>query len=135
MNTTHYGIHDIVNFSIDYRAGFLKKLLDTTGISFVNFRMPEKRYPLDFSIQIGSFSPKKQDLRILDDTYHIREGYLYFTGSRKLGKWEVEIDKLETNPTIRIQTNLAGSMTKPLTQQHTLPPLTWLPSPNWSVML
>jgi hypothetical protein len=109
-----YQIHNIINFSIQNNNNFLKKLIDATDITFENFEVEQVLHDLDFMIEIGPFKSSRNGCKILDDNYHIKRNCLIFADRKKFSKWKIEISDLERNPKIKIQTNTAGSVRKPL---------------------
>jgi len=114
VKTTYYHVHDFLNFQINNKGNLLQRSLGTAGISFKNFEHDQKPEQPDFSIEIGPFNEKKSGCRILDDNFHVRHNYVFFEGRRKFATWKIEIEDLETNPIIRINPNLAASVTQPL---------------------
>ncbi len=110
----YYQIHNLISFSIQNNNNFLKKLVDATDITFENFEVEPEISEVDFKIEIGPFKSSRNGCKILDDNYHIKRNLLIFADSKKFSKWKIEIFDLESNPKIKIQTNIAGSVRKPL---------------------
>lgn len=113
MKTRDYIIHDKVKFQIKNSTNTIKNYFDTTQIQFQNY-LSDNCSPYDFTVEIGAFSREKRSCTIIDDTYYIADGYIYFKDKRKLSRWEVEINEIEGLPRVRISTNIAGSITIPL---------------------
>ena len=113
MNINNYTIHNLINFQVKNVTGTLKKYFDTTSIQFQNFKS-HKELKYDFSVELGPFIPANGMCTIIDDTYHVADGYLYYKDSRKVSKWEVEISNIEKTPKIKIATNFVGNITTPL---------------------
>ena len=112
MKERSYNIHDIVRFKIVDERNFLTKIFNAIKEEYKNFKSKKEIDPPDFIVYLGKFIPDNQDCRILDDTYYIKEDYLYCKGaSYKLAKWKLEISGFESdNMTIRISSNLIGNM-------------------------
>ncbi len=110
----YYQIHDFINFSIQNNSNFLKKLIDTTKVSFENYEVESIIGDCDFKVEIGPFKSNQNGRKILDDNYHINKNFLFLSDKWKFSKWKIEIHDLETFPIIKIQTNTAGAVAKPL---------------------
>lgn len=113
MRTRNYSIHGIINFQIKNLTGPIKRRFDETLVQFENFASNNSDSP-DFTVEMGQFSREDSEKTILDDTFHIGDGYIYYRGKRKLSKWEIEISGLESSPKIKIDTNFVGNITMPL---------------------
>ena len=107
---TNYSIHDIVTFKIVDQTGFFDRLLSNVYVQYKNFETEEISNP-DFIVYLGNFSPSNQDCYILDDRYYIKKDYFYCRDTRKLAKWEFEMNGFEGGRmTARIHTNLSGNL-------------------------
>jgi hypothetical protein len=113
MTTKNYSVDGIVNFRIKNSNGYIRKYFDTTKIQFDNF-LSDGNPKYDFTVEIGSFAPKHKNCKVLDDNFHIAENYIYYQDKRKLARWSIRIDNLETSPEVTISTNLIGNITAPL---------------------
>jgi hypothetical protein len=113
MTTKSYSVDGIVNFQIKNSNGSIKKYFDTTKIQLDNFSS-DGNSEYDFTVQMGPFVRKDRVCNVLDDNFHIAENYIYYQDKRKLAKWNVQIDNLETSPEVMISTNLVGNITAPL---------------------
>lgn len=113
MKKRDYIIHDEVKFQINNSTNIIKNYFDTTKIQFQNYRS-DNSSSYDFTVDIGDFLREKRSCAIIDDIYHIADGYIYFKDKRKLSRWEVEINEIEGLPRVRISTNITGSITVPL---------------------
>lgn len=108
-----YSVHNIVNFEIIDKSGFLRSGIDLTGIQFRNFETTGD-VEIDFSVEIGPFSRRRNKCFILDDRYFVDDGYFYCKDKRKFSRWELEVCDVEHRPKVRINTNIAGYYTAPL---------------------
>ena len=105
-----YNIHDIVTFKIVKQINILDNFLSNIDIEYKNFESEKLRNP-DFTIYIGNFTSSNRNCYILDDTYFIKEDYLYCKDSYKLAKWKFEMSGFEGGDmTVHISNNLIGSM-------------------------
>jgi hypothetical protein len=112
MIERNYNIHDIVRFKIIDERNFLTKIFNTIGEEYKNFESEKEIDNLDFIIYIGKFIPDNQHCHILDETYYIKEDYLYCKGdSYKLAKWKFELSGFESDATIvRISNNIFANV-------------------------
>lgn len=119
----HYSIHGIVNFKIVNSAGFLSRILPFWDIELRNFESEPKAEP-DFTIFLGRFSPQSPDCLILDDRFHINQGYLYCSDSYKWARWQIEVSGLDGGTMeIRISANPFAWVLLP---DLIITPLIWL---------
>ena len=113
MIIKNYSIHDKVKFQIRNSLSSLYSYFEKTCIQFENHLTNSIINP-DFTVELGSFNKQNRKCIILDDTYHVSDGYIYFEDSRKQSKWKVEIDNLENSPRILIDTNFVGNISFPV---------------------
>lgn len=113
MIIKNYSIGDIVTFQIRNSLSTVNNYFEQTNIQFDNFLTNISITP-DFTVELGPFNRQKKKIVILDDTYFISDGYIFFKGKRKLSKWKVQISNLEKSPTISIDTNFVGNITVPV---------------------
>jgi len=114
MAKQYYRIHDFLTFSISNNGSAIRKALDSTRISFQNYELSDGADNVDFSMEIGATRPPEEGPNILDDTFHIGEDHICFRDQRKFARWRTEISELNTRPVVRVDSNLAGCVTKPL---------------------
>ena len=110
----YYSLHDFLSFSIAADLGPVARLLDSTKPQFENFSTDDdaaRNDPVDLEIEIGPFEQQERSCRIVDSRHFIDEDYF---DSRKFSTWRIELERLSGAPIARIDTNLAGLLTRPL---------------------
>jgi hypothetical protein len=114
MKTKYYQMHNFVRFSIQNNSNLFKKIIDSSKISFENYEVGSVLDDCDFKVKIGPFKSDHNGWKILDDNYHINKNFLFIRDNRKFSRWKIEICDLESLPIIKIETNTAGAIAKPL---------------------
>lgn len=100
----NYSIHDIVEFRI-----ISEKISKRLEIEYKNFESGDSDDP-DFTIYLGKFKPGNDRTLVIDNTYNIKEGYIYCKDSYKYGSWKLEVSGLDApGSIIKLSTNLIGS--------------------------
>jgi hypothetical protein len=109
---TRYNIHGFCSFDIlDYSGRVLQTLLDVQS-RYQCFRVDHDPVVLpDMRIVIGSFEPKLTGCTVLDDSWWVREGYLFHSGETyKMGaRWSFDVSGLDGGTIeLRIAANMQG---------------------------
>jgi len=105
----YYSIHGLVKFTVDVRdkKPFLR-LFSHLDMEYDHFEVEPFDDP-DITFTIGDFTPDLSDCKVIDHTYYIRKGYIYYKQSVKIAKWESEISGFEGGVVkVRIKSNYPG---------------------------
>lgn len=110
MIEKYYTIHDIVNFKIVERNGYLKRLFSNVFVQYHGFESPSMNP--DIVVNLGDFVPANEQCSILDDTFFIKENYLYCAGdSYKQARWQFQASGFEDSKlSASVSTNLLGGL-------------------------
>lgn len=114
MIQRNYQIHDLLSFQLNHSTNALEQWVDSTQMQFSSFEVPSLQGQPDLIMDIGAFTPSSRPVRILDNNYRVAKDYLSLKAVRKFAKWHLEIENLNEKPHVRIDTNLAGQLTRPL---------------------
>jgi len=112
MKVYKYSIHDFFAFSVINNANLLKTLSDNIYLQLENFST-DQSIKDNLSIEIGSFSPDLESTQIVDDRFWVKDKYFYTEGKRKFAKWKMDLRFHDDLIKFRIDTNVAGAVTKP----------------------
>lgn len=101
----NYNVHDIIKFKV-----IAERISRRMDIEYKNFESEKIDKP-DFTVFLGDFIPSNDRCFIIDNTYYIKEDYIYCEDSYKLGRWRVEVSGLEKEgTTVKLSTNIVGSI-------------------------
>lgn len=110
MKERHYSVHDILRFSVRDTSALPPRLCNTVWTQLEAFQV-QSIPSADFVIETGPFDPENKGCFVLDDTYHVKEGYFYCADSRKFAKWQCEISHIGDRPLLRIHGNAVAYYT------------------------
>lgn len=91
-----YCIHDLFSFRVQGRSQ--PWINSAIHIEYQNFVSNTRSNP-DLIVTIGDFHPNCIDCTILDNTFYIKEDYLYCEDSYKRARWKFELTGFESGHT------------------------------------
>ena len=109
---TRYSIHGFCTFDILDASGRLMKALVDVQHRYQCFRTEyDPAVSPDMRVVVGNFTPDVQGCTVMDDTWWVKEGYLYHRGETyKMGaRWSFDVSGLDGEMIeLRIAANLQG---------------------------
>lgn len=99
----YYRIHDLLSFSVQGESqSWIKASIHTEYQNFIS----KMEQDLDLTIIIGDFHPDYVDCIVLDNTFYVKQDYLYCEDSYKRAQWKLELTGLESgHPQVKISGN------------------------------
>ena len=97
MKTTYLNIHDFITIRVNQKNG--REYIKDINQPLSYFETPNVENP-DIVMNIGDFEPQLGKCTLVDHKYHIRDGYLFCAESIQRIPFTVEINNLESFPTI-----------------------------------
>lgn len=107
-----YDVHGLLSLSVSTRSSMLKRYLDNIHGQLHGFRSSKQSHAR-LSIVVGPFEPDLEGTELLDDSFWVKDGYLFTRGERKFASWRLEVTLTDEDIVCRVDTNLAGAVTKP----------------------
>lgn len=111
MKNSYFNINDIVRFKVDDLDSRLKQFTSGDILEeYCNYISDEAiaDNELDFTVSIVKSIRTKDGCYVLDDNYHIDDGYLYTADSYKVAKWTIELFRKGNQYNMKIAPNLAA---------------------------
>jgi hypothetical protein len=108
-----YKIHDIINFAVIDKTGFINRQFDNLTTHYENFKVEKNLNEIDLTIELGKFKPDSSDCYVVGSgEFYIKENYLYVPHeSHKGAKWSFEVEGIDKKNTIvRIDCNALGRL-------------------------
>lgn len=100
----YYSIHDLINIKVNTSKKMMGNTVFNNPLSY--FETTKDIRP-DIEVNIGDFTPKKENSYIIDHKYYVDYDYIYFEDNDKSTQWKVEINGLENS---FITVNFSGSV-------------------------
>jgi len=109
---SRYNIHGFCTFDILDNSGYMSEATVDVQQRYQYFKTDyDPALPPDMRVVIEGFEPNVEGCTVLDDSYWIKKGYLYFSGERyKMGaRWSFDVSGLDGGVIeLRIAANLLG---------------------------
>lgn len=99
----YYRIHDLLSFSV--RGESQSWIHTSIRAEYQNF-ISDVEPDLDLTIIIGDFHPDCVDCTILDNTFYVKQNYLYCEDSYKRARWKFELTGFESG---HMQLKISGN--------------------------